>query len=121
VWSRRFHRHCGNKVCAKIAAGVQKPDGLVIVPRGTEREFLAPLPVEVIPGVGVKTLPETPCVRSPDRRRRHGSGGADRRCRVAFPAGFPLCPYCSVRDPSDEPLMVEEQVEKSISRDRTFS
>ena len=47
-----------NKLCAKIAAGLRKPDGLLLVPHGGEREFLAPLPVEMVPGVGVKTAPK---------------------------------------------------------------
>jgi DNA polymerase-4 len=44
-----------NKVCAKIACDMGKPDGLLLVPAGGEAEFLAPLPVEKLPGVGKKT------------------------------------------------------------------
>ncbi len=44
-----------NKTLAKIAANTVKPDGLIVVPPGTEAAFLAPLPVEAIPGVGKKT------------------------------------------------------------------
>jgi DNA polymerase IV len=44
-----------NKVIAKIAAQTVKPAGTVYVPHGTEQEFLAPLPVDAIPGVGKKT------------------------------------------------------------------
>jgi DNA polymerase-4 len=44
-----------NKVMAKIAAQTVKPAGIIYVPHGTEREFLAPLPVDAIPGVGKKT------------------------------------------------------------------
>ena len=40
---------------AKIASDRGKPDGLVVVPPGTEREFLAPLPVRSLWGVGPKT------------------------------------------------------------------
>jgi len=40
---------------AKIASDLEKPDGLVEVPAGKEKEFLAPLPVESLPGVGKKT------------------------------------------------------------------
>ncbi|HJX61383.1 MAG TPA: DNA polymerase IV [Dehalococcoidia bacterium] len=40
---------------AKIASDMEKPDGLVLVPPGTEREFLAPLPVRSLWGVGPKT------------------------------------------------------------------
>ncbi len=59
-----------NRVCAKVASDHSKkvarekmdrkkqtgpPDGLLVVPLGTEREFLAPLPVSVIPGIGKRT------------------------------------------------------------------
>ena len=40
---------------AKIASDLGKPDGLVLVPPGTERQFLAPLPVRSLWGVGPKT------------------------------------------------------------------
>jgi len=45
----------GCKVVAKIASDLGKPDGLVEVTVGQEKEFLAPLPVASLPGVGKKT------------------------------------------------------------------
>ncbi|HEX6061994.1 MAG TPA: DNA polymerase IV [Candidatus Limnocylindria bacterium] len=44
-----------NKLCAKVASDLQKPDGFVIVPRGGEAAFLAPLPLSRLWGVGPKT------------------------------------------------------------------
>jgi DNA polymerase IV len=44
-----------NKLIAKIASSLAKPNGLLEVPTGKEVEFLAPLPVEKIPGIGSKT------------------------------------------------------------------
>ncbi len=44
-----------NKFIAKVASDLRKPDGLVVVEPGCEREFLAPLPVGRLWGVGVKT------------------------------------------------------------------
>ncbi len=44
-----------NKFTAKVASDLQKPDGLVIVESGHEKEFLAPLPVGRLWGVGPKT------------------------------------------------------------------
>ena len=44
-----------NKFVAKVASDLKKPDGLVIVPPGTEEEFLAPLPIRRLWGVGPKT------------------------------------------------------------------
>ncbi len=43
------------RVCAKVAAELGKPDGLVLVDPGTEKAFLAPLPIERLPGIGTKT------------------------------------------------------------------
>jgi DNA polymerase-4 len=43
------------KFLAKVASAVAKPDGLLLVPPDAELEFLHPLPVERLWGVGVKT------------------------------------------------------------------
>jgi DNA polymerase-4 len=44
-----------SKLVAKIASDINKPDGLTIVPVGKEAEFLAPLPIKRLWGVGKKT------------------------------------------------------------------
>ncbi|HEY7280948.1 MAG TPA: DNA polymerase IV [Actinomycetota bacterium] len=43
------------KFLAKVASGVAKPDGLLVVPTDAELEFLHPLPVEALWGVGPVT------------------------------------------------------------------
>ncbi|PNV86314.1 MAG: DNA polymerase IV [Desulfobacteraceae bacterium] len=43
------------KFIAKIASDIQKPDGLTIVPEGKVKEFLGPLPIEKLWGVGERT------------------------------------------------------------------
>ena len=47
-----------SKLLAKIASDLQKPDGLTVVEPGREKEFLAPLPIGKLWGVGKTTLKE---------------------------------------------------------------
>lgn len=42
------------KVVAKVASDFDKPDGLTYVTKGKEKEFLAPLPITDLPGIGRK-------------------------------------------------------------------
>ena len=44
-----------SKTVAKIASQLAKPDGLLLVKPGEEREFLAPLDIDMLWGVGPKT------------------------------------------------------------------
>jgi DNA polymerase IV len=121
MMKERIRRECGlgvsigvasNKVCAKIAAGLKKPDGLVIVPHGQERAFLAPLPIEVVPGVGKKTLPKL-----------HAQGiftVADVQTHTAFAMNWIGRYLTGVANGEDKRVVREDTVEKSISRDTTF-
>ncbi|WP_405981734.1 DNA polymerase IV [Streptomyces sp. NBC_00158] len=45
----------GSKMLAKIASEEAKPDGLLLIEPGSERELLAPMPVRTLPGVGPAT------------------------------------------------------------------
>jgi DNA polymerase IV len=120
----RIRRECGlgvsigiasNKVCAKIAAGLKKPNGLVVVPHGQEKEFLAPLPIEVVPGVGTKTLPKL-----------HAQGiftVADilhTKSTIQNPQSWLIRYLNAVANGRDEHVMQYDRVEQSISRDTTF-
>jgi len=44
-----------NKLIAKIASGYKKPNGLTVIKPEHVRDFLFPLPVSRIPGIGTKT------------------------------------------------------------------
>ncbi|MGH7794301.1 MAG: DNA polymerase IV [Candidatus Binatia bacterium] len=44
-----------NKLIAKIASGHQKPNGLTIIAPEMVEDFLHPLPIRVIPGIGPKS------------------------------------------------------------------
>ena len=56
------------KFLAKVASGVAKPDGLLIVPPDRELDFLHPLPVERLWGVGQVTAGQAARPRHHDRR-----------------------------------------------------
>ncbi|WP_329458865.1 DNA polymerase IV [Streptomyces sp. NBC_01497] len=45
----------GSKMLAKIGSEEAKPDGLVLIEPGTERDLLAPMSVRTLPGVGPAT------------------------------------------------------------------
>lgn len=47
-----------SKTIAKIASDIDKPRGITVVYPGREREFLAPLPVRTLSGIGAKSEKE---------------------------------------------------------------
>ena len=65
------------KFLAKVASGVAKPDGLLVVPPDGELAFLHPLPVERLWGVGPVTAGKLHDRGHHDRRR--GRRGSPRR------------------------------------------
>jgi DNA polymerase-4 len=75
-----------SKFVAKIASDMNKPDGLTVVPRGKEKEFLGPLPVGKMLGVGkvtetalhrmgVKTIGDLASVPAENLKKRFGKHG----------------------------------------------
>jgi nucleotidyltransferase/DNA polymerase involved in DNA repair len=73
-----------NKLVAKIASDLKKPDGLVVVEPGKEPEFLAPLAVgrlwgvgkksnEILRGLGIKTVADVAGYPAQALRTRLGS------------------------------------------------
>ncbi len=44
-----------NKLVSKVGTGEVKPNGMISVPAGTEKGFLAPLSTNKIPGIGKET------------------------------------------------------------------
>lgn len=131
----RIWKECGlrasvgiasNKVCAKIAAGLRKPDGLVIVPHGGEQEFLAPLPIEMVPGIGVKTAPKlhargirnvADVLKSTHQKSEVRSQKSDIRNPESWLSRY----LTALANGRDTHLMQYDRVEKSISRDTTFA
>ena len=65
-----------NKLVAKIASDLDKPDGLTVVMPENMRDVLDPLPARVIPGIGRETLLDAESVGQRNHHdlfhRRHG-------------------------------------------------
>lgn len=105
-----------NKLIAKIASDVGKPRGLIVVPAGEERQFLEPLPVKMLWGVGpktqaelaeldVKTIGDLAGMSEARLRARMGERGVDLALRARG---------------VDERPVVEEHEPKSMSAETTF-
>lgn len=123
---RRVHDEIGinasvgvsiNKLVSKVASDAAKPDGLVVVPSGTEAAFLAPRPIrdlpmvgkktaEVLSGLGIHTIGDI--ARTPESAlvARFGAHGAELRARAL---GI-----------FDAPVLAGRGEAKSISRETTF-
>ena len=106
-----------SKFIAKVASDLEKPDGLVVVPPGTERELLRPMHVTVIPGVGPATA---------ERLRRVGINtvaeleavDVDELVRLVGKAhGTGL--YAFARADDDRPVVAEREA-KSVSVEGTY-
>jgi len=105
-----------NKLCAKVASDLRKPDALVVVPPGREAAFLAPLPVSRLWGVGpqsrqaladygVTTIGQLAALPDATLRRRFGSHGAELAQRARGIDRSPVIP---------------SQAPKSIGHELTF-
>jgi nucleotidyltransferase/DNA polymerase involved in DNA repair len=106
-----------SKLVAKVASDMRKPDGLVVVPPGTEEAFLAPLPIRRLWGVGPKTEEELArlgvhtigalAALEPDRlARKLGTHGHD-LMRLA-------------RGEDDRPVVADPGEAKSLGQEHTF-
>ncbi len=107
-----------NRLVAKIASDFDKPDGLTVVPPKRVDEFLAPLHVRNLQGVGPATekrLLEAFAVRTiADLRRVRESSLVSRLGRY----GSQLFDFARG---IDERPVVDESVRKSYSSERTYS
>ncbi|MCX3062264.1 DNA polymerase IV [Streptomyces beihaiensis] len=106
-----------SKMLAKIASEQAKPDGLVLIPPGTERALLGPKTVRILPGVGPATA---------EHLRRAGihtveeiaEAGEDELVRLLGKAhGSHLYEMALARD---ERPVVAERDSKSVSVEDTY-
>lgn len=119
-----------NKLCAKVATDFSKqnagesaggtvlpPDGLFMVPIGKEKEFLAPLPVSALPGIGKRTA-ETLLNIGIDTVRKLSYANMDTLKRIFGVVGEHL--YNAANGFGDDRLVAETGGPKSVSRSMTF-
>ena len=104
------------KFAAKIASDLRKPDGLVVVPEGGVREFLAPLPVSRLWGVG----PKTEQVLLARGLRRIGDVAASDRDQLERELGS-IGPWLhDLANGIDERAVEPDREAKSIGAEETF-
>lgn len=105
-----------NKTVAKIGSDCMKPMGITYILHGMEKEFLAPMPVEAIPGVGKATLREL------QNRGFYKIGDVAKMPLDYFAAAFGkygIDLWRKANGVGTEYLTVERE-RKSISRETTF-
>jgi DNA polymerase-4 len=107
-----------NKLVAKIASDLARPNGILEVGRGTEAAFLRNLPVETLPGVG-------PGMAEALRRFNLATVGDIARLpeellqKTFGVAGLAL--WERARGCDDSPVVAEAGRPKSVSREHTFA
>ncbi|MGW7636010.1 DNA polymerase IV [Streptomyces decoyicus] len=107
----------GAKLLAKIASEAAKPDGLVVIEPGTERELLGPMTVRTLPGVGPATA-ETlrrAGIHTVAETAEAGEAELVRLLGKAHGAGL----YAMALGRDDRPVVAERDA-KSISVEDTF-
>jgi DNA polymerase-4 len=106
-----------NKLVAAIASKARKPRGFTVVPPGTEAEFLAPLKVSVIPGVGRKS--EERLAEAGIHLVRDLLGRGERELKDLFGNGWQEM-LAMARGEDDRIVHVEHEDAKSYSTQETF-
>ncbi len=105
-----------NKFLAKVASDLEKPDGFVVVKEGEEKEFLKPLPISRLWGVGkkteavlkqrnIETIGQIAQISEQDLNRRFGKWG-NALWRLA--------------NGIDNRIVQPRETQKSISQETTF-
>ena len=107
-----------NKLVAKVASGLAKPNGILRVYAGGEEAFFRSLPVEELPGVGGSTAEELHKFNLTSLGEVAGVSAAMLE-GVFGGLGAVLGERACGRDVS--PVMAEAGAPKSVSRERTFA
>lgn len=107
-----------SKLVAKVASDFNKPRGLTVVPPGGEAAFLAPLPAQVIWGIGPRTVERLAALRirtcgelaAADLERLRGAFGREAEKMIRRARGI-----------DERPVESDHGPPKSISQEWTFS
>jgi DNA polymerase-4 len=105
-----------NKYIAKVASDLDKPAGLTVCPPGQEKEFLAPLKIERLWGVGPKSVPKLHAVglRTIGDVARWDAGDLEKRF-----GSFGLHIW-QLANGIDQRVVERERSDKSMGAERTF-
>ncbi|MCP4900584.1 MAG: DNA polymerase IV, partial [bacterium] len=116
------------RTVAKIASGLAKPAGVLMVPVGHEERFVAPLPVRKMPGIGPvmeEQLKEAGISTIGQLLGPESGSWRERFSRAASSVRRAIDPYNPNRLGRDRPTFLEHDSQHetigSISNERTFS
>jgi len=107
-----------NKTIAKIGSDCMKPNGITYILPGMEKEFLSPMPVEAIPGVGKVTLKDF------HSKGIYRIGDITKLPQDYFAVAFGkygIDLYRKACGEGSEYLASDKYEQKSISHERTFA
>lgn len=107
-----------NKLVAAIASKAHKPRGFKVVPAGREREYLAPLKINVLPGVGKKT--EARLQEAGVHHVRDLFTRPEAELQALFGSGWSEV-LAMARGEDDRPVETVEEDAKSYSTQETFA
>lgn len=105
------------KFIAKIASGMNKPDGLTEIPAGSEAEFLATLPIGALWGVGPRTQEKL------ERRGVHTVGDLRRLGEAELTRSFGAhgLHLHRLSHAIDERAVIPDRAAKSIGSEDTYA
>ena len=106
-----------SKTIAKIASDMDKPRGLTVVYPGSERDFLAPLPVRVMSGIGASAEEK---LRSRGIRTLGQLADADLRMLERVFGKLGRVMHVRANGGDDAPVEQDDAV-KSVSNEMTFA
>ncbi|MEO7404003.1 MAG: DNA polymerase IV [Burkholderiales bacterium] len=106
-----------NKLLAKIASDLKKPDGLTVIGSGDLERRIWPLDVRKIPGIG--RVAEARLAQLGITTIGELAGAPIERLRSVFGASYSVFLY-EASHGQDDRLVVTEREPKTMSRERTF-